>query len=174
MVKKKNYVNNKDFYAAIVAHRNAVAKHAEERRNSPPPPMPDYVGECFMQIANRLARRLNFSGYTFKDEMIEDGIENCVVGYQSFDCNRFENPFAYFTQIIWFAFLRRIEKEQKQSYIKHMSLVNLATENMLMGTGENITIDDEKASKYVEKFEKKKTAGKKQPKGVENFAKSSE
>jgi len=132
-----------------------VKKHNEEKRNSLPPQIPDYIGECFMQIAKNLARRPNFSGYTFKDEFIDDGIENCVIAYNSFNHEKYDNPFAYFTRIIWFAFLRRIEKESKQSYIKHMSLVNLNVEIMVNGSHENIAIDDEKASSYVEKFRKK-------------------
>jgi hypothetical protein len=167
-IKKKYYVNNKDFYAAIVKHREAVKKHTEEKRNSEPPRIPDYVGECFMKIAERLASRPNFSGYSFRAEMVGDGIENCIIGYHSFDPDRFSNPFAYFTQIVWFAFLRRIEKEKKQSYIKHMSLVNMSIEMSLGGTGETVTIDDEKAASYVAKFEKKKSPPKK-PKGVEKF-----
>lgn len=156
MPRVKNYINNKDLYNAIVEHRNKVDKHIAEKKNSEPPAIPDYVGECFMLIAKNLAKRPNFSGYTFKDEFIEDGIENCVIGYYSFNPEKYNNPFAYFTKIIWFAFLRRIEKESKQSYIKHMSLVHLHTEMMISGGQENITIDDEKASSYVEKFEKKK------------------
>lgn len=157
MAKVKNYINNKDLYNAIVQHREKVKKHLEEKRNSEPPPIPDYVGECFMLIAKNLAKRPNFSGYTFKDEFIDDGIENCVIAYNSFNYEKYDNPFAYFTRIIWFAFLRRIEKESKQSYIKHMSLVNLRNEMMVSGGQENITIDDEKASSYVNKFEKKKS-----------------
>jgi hypothetical protein len=156
MAKTRNYINNKDLYNAIVEHRKKVQQHKDEKRNSEPPPIPDYVGECFMLIAKNLAKRPNFSGYTFKDEFIDDGIENCVIGYYSFNPEKYNNPFAYFTKIIWFAFLRRIEKESKQSYIKHMSLVNFNTEMMISGSLESVMIDDEKAASYVEKFEKKK------------------
>ncbi len=84
----------------------------------------DYIGVAVNQIANRLATRPNFSGYTYKDEMISDGIENAFMALGNFDPEKSNNPFAYFTQIIWFAFLRRIEKEKKQSYIKRKALEN--------------------------------------------------
>ena len=83
------------------------------------PPVPDYVGECFLKIANGLSFRPNFINYTYRDEMISDGIENCLQYVYNFDPNKSNNPFAYFTQIIYFAFIRRIQKEKKQTHIKH-------------------------------------------------------
>ena len=78
------------------------------------PPVPDYVGECFLKIANGLSFRPNFINYTYRDEMISDGIENCLQYVYNFDPNKSNNPFAYFTQIIYFAFIRRIQKEKSQ------------------------------------------------------------
>tara|TARA_E500000318_G_scaffold35686_1_gene34819 strand:+ start:1102 stop:1647 length:546 start_codon:yes stop_codon:yes gene_type:complete len=83
------------------------------------PPVPSYVGECFLKIANGLSYRPNFINYTYRDEMISDGIENCLQYVYNFDVEKSKNPFAYFTQIIYYAFIRRIQKEKKQTHIKH-------------------------------------------------------
>jgi DNA-directed RNA polymerase specialized sigma24 family protein len=116
MAKKRNYVNNKDLLAALIAYRESVAE-AEEGGDKKPQ-VPDYIGKCIMMIAQRLATRPNFSGYMYKEEMISDGIENCLQYIHNFNPEKSQNPFAYFTKIIWYAFLRRISKEKKQMYIK--------------------------------------------------------
>lgn len=154
-MKKKNYINNKDFYDAIVQYHERLKKHREEKRNTPEPRIPDYIGECFMLLARKIASRPNFSGYTYRDEMIDDGIENCVIGFHSFNPEKYQNPFSYFTQIIWFAFLRRIAKEEKHSYIKHKMLINASMNAMNEGSLETINIDDDKAANLMNKFEKK-------------------
>ena len=84
--------------------------------------MPNYIGECFIKIATHLSYKPNFINYTFRDDMIADGIENCIQYVDNFDPAKSKNPFAYFTQIIYFAFLRRIQKEKKQLYIKYKSI----------------------------------------------------
>jgi len=109
---KRNYINNKSLYEAMLSYH-------EKRKAGEDPRIPDYVGQSIMLICNKLGTKLNFSGYTYKDEMIGDGIENCVAAVNNFDPSKSNNPFAYFTQIAWNAFLRRIQKEKKQSYIKH-------------------------------------------------------
>jgi DNA-directed RNA polymerase specialized sigma24 family protein len=114
----KHYVNNKELYA-IMQEYIAKVKQAEEERWNQPPQVPNYVGRCLIQIANRLATKPNFSGYTYKEEMISDGIENALMSINNFNPEKSKNPFAYFTQIIYFAFIRRIQKEKKQTYIKH-------------------------------------------------------
>ena len=86
------------------------------------PIIPDYAGECFLKIAERLSHRPNFINYAFREEMVSDGIENCVMYAGNFNPEKSTNPFAYFTQIIYFAFLRRIEKEKKQLYIKYKTM----------------------------------------------------
>ena len=118
----KNYINNKDFYEAIKEYRKACAAATEEGK--PQPIIPDYIGECFYKIATRLAYKPNFINYTYRDEMISDGLENAVIAAVKFDPEQSENPFAYFTQIIWFAFLRRIQKEKKQQYVKYKCMEN--------------------------------------------------
>lgn len=116
MKKKEHYVNNKDFLDALVQYRIHV-KEAKEQ-GKPKPKVPEYVGECFLKIATHLSYRPNFVNYMFKDDMICDGIENCLQYIDNFDPAKSTNPFAYFTQIIYFAFLRRIQREKKQLDIK--------------------------------------------------------
>ena len=114
--KKVHYVNNKEFLAAIV-ERKGLLKEAEES-DLPKPQVSNYLGECILKIANHLSYRPNFINYTYRDEMISDGIENSLQYIDNFDPEKSKNPFAYFTQIIYFAFVRRITKEKKQQKIK--------------------------------------------------------
>ena len=116
MAKKRNYVNNKDLLAALIEYKEKCAEAEEGGEKNPV--VPDYIGKCIMLIAQRLATRPNFSGYMYKEEMVSDGIENCLQYIHNFNPEKSQNPFAYFTQIIWYAFLRRISKEKKQMYIK--------------------------------------------------------
>lgn len=111
-----HYVNNADFLAAIVEMREKV-NHAKEN-NLPQPQVSNYIGECILKIATHLSYKPNFINYSYREEMISDGIENCLQYINNFDPAKSNNPFAYFTQIIYYAFLRRIAKEKKQSYIK--------------------------------------------------------
>ena len=90
--------------------------------DKPKPQIPRYVGECFLKIANHLSYKPNFVNYMFKDDMICDGIENCVRYIYNFNPEKSKNPFAYFTQIIYYAFLRRISQEKKQLEIKNKIL----------------------------------------------------
>jgi DNA-directed RNA polymerase specialized sigma subunit len=120
MKKKEHYVNNKDFLEALVIYRAQVKRAKEEGKDKPK--VPNYIGECFLKIATHLSYRPNFVNYMFKDDMICDGIENCLQYIDNFDPEKSTNPFAYFTQIIYFAFLRRIQKEKKQLEIKNKLL----------------------------------------------------
>ena len=114
--KKVHYVDNKKFLAAIV-ERKVLLKEAEEEGESKPQ-ITNYLGECILKIANHLSYRPNFINYTYKEEMISDGIENSLQYIDNFDPEKSKNPFAYFTQIIYYAFIRRIAKEKKQQKIK--------------------------------------------------------
>lgn len=114
---KVNYINNPDFLIAITEYRNSVRAAVKDQK--PRPHVPRYIGECFIKIANRLSHKPNFINYSFREEMISDGIENCLQYIDNFDPDKSQNPFAYFTQIIYFAFLRRIEKEKKNLYVKY-------------------------------------------------------
>lgn len=119
MTKRKrsvHYVNNKEFLAALVEYRTLVRLAKE--RGQPQPIIPNYIGECFLKIATHLSFKPNFVNYMFKDDMICDGIENCIQYVLNFDPEKSQNPFAYFTQVIHYAFLRRIQKEKRQLEIK--------------------------------------------------------
>jgi hypothetical protein len=118
MTKKTNhYINNADFLKALIEYKQKCDEAA--KNNKPDPSIPNYIGECFLKIADHLSRKPNFVSYSFRDEMISDGIENCLMYFRNFDETKSKNPFAYFTQIIYYAFLRRIQKEKKQLYVKY-------------------------------------------------------
>ena len=114
--RSEHYVNNKEFLYAIVAYKQDI-KDAEAA-GQPKPVIPRYIGECFLKIATHLSYKPNFVNYMFKDDMVCDGIENCVQYINNINPEKSTNPFAYFTQIIHYAFLRRIQKEKKQLEIR--------------------------------------------------------
>ena len=119
MAKRKrseHYVNNKEFLAALIKYQEDI--EIARLQDKPKPVIPRYIGDCFLKIANHLSFKPNFVNYMFKEDMISDGIENCVQYIHNFDPEKSRNPFAYFTQIIHYAFLRRIQKEKKQLDIK--------------------------------------------------------
>ena len=90
----------------------------EEKVTTKTPKPSEYIGSCLYMLAERISKRPNFAGYSYREEMTGDAIENCLLYLKNFDSTKSKNPFAYFTQIMWFAFLRRIQKEKKQAYIK--------------------------------------------------------
>ena len=118
--KSEHYVNNKEFLAALIKYREDV--EIAKIRDQTKPVIPRYIGECFLKIANHLSFKPNFVNYMFKEDMISDGIENCVQYIHNFDPEKSKNPFAYFTQIIHYAFLRRIQREKRQLEIKNKIL----------------------------------------------------
>ena len=111
-----HYVNNKELLEAMVVYRKKCAVAKE--KGTTPPPISNYLGECFLKIATHLSYKQNFVNYMFREDMISDGIENCVQYIHNFNPEKSTNPFAYFTQIIHYAFLRRIQKEKKQMEIR--------------------------------------------------------
>ena len=124
-------------YQVIIEHKKNIKDAAEQGKDKPT--IPNYVGHCILLIANRLSLKPNFVNYSYREEMISDGIENCISYFDNFDPEKSTNPFAYFTQIIYFAFLRRIQREKKQLYIKHKSYEN----SMLFeGSAENHELDE--------------------------------
>ena len=126
---KPHYVDNKKFLEAMVEYREKCLK--AEENNKTKPDVTNYIGECFLKIANHLSYRPNFINYTFRDDMISDGIENCLQYMSNFNPDKSNNPFAYFTQIIYYAFIRRIQKEKKQMQIKSKLIANAGAENMM-------------------------------------------
>jgi len=133
--KKEHYVNNKEFLAAMVEYKKGVDK--AKKNNLTKPPVTDYIGECFLKIANHLSYRPNFINYTYRDDMISDGIENCLQYLDNFDGEKSNNPFAYFTQIIYYAFVRRIQKEKKQTVIKQRMIAEANYDDMTLQPGED-------------------------------------
>ena len=162
------YVNNADFLAAISEYRLKV-QHAKEN-NLPKPQISNYIGECILKIATHLSYKPNFINYSYRDDMISDGIENCIQYIDNFDPTKSNNPFAYFTQIIWYAFLRRIAKEKKQSYIKGKLIQDMPFEMFEVQEGDdkdyhnaymdfvqnNSTFDDSWMDRKKEKAAKRK------------------
>ena len=126
---KAHYVDNKKFLQAMIEYR-LKCKTAEEKGKKKPD-VTNYIGECFLKIANHLSYRPNFINYTFRDDMISDGIENCLQYMDNFNPDKSTNPFAYFTQIIYYAFIRRIQKEKKQMEVKKKMIQNAGVENMM-------------------------------------------
>jgi hypothetical protein len=172
-----HYVDNKKLLEEITIYRNKV--QAAKKDGTTKPLIPEYIGKCMLMIASRLSMKPNFINYSYREEMISDGIENCISYIDNFDPARSNNPFAYFTQIIYFAFLRRIQKEKKQLYIKHKTMENSLIMNTLVEQGEMddqdfipayMDTDNDSISEFIKAFEdtldKKKI---KRKKGLENF-----
>lgn len=145
----RNYVNNKDLLEALIQYQKDCreAEDAGEDR----PRVPDYIGKCIFQIATRLATKPNFSGYSYKEDMISDGIENCLLYINNFNPEKSQNPFAYFTQIIWYAFLRRIQKEKKQMYIRFKSSQQMLAAGETY-TGEDLDLQLTSTTDYMDSF----------------------
>ena len=177
MAKRKtgvHYVNNADFLEAMKEWK-VKCKEAEEL-GDPQPPVTNYIGECFLKIANHLSYRPNFINYTYRDEMISDGIENCLQYCGNFNPEKSKNPFAYFTQIIYYAFLRRIAKEKKQTHVKHQLISKQeyvpfdtidgdTSKYSVVGFDPNVMVPDEAV--YKPKKKKEETESKRV--GLENF-----
>ena len=127
--KPEHYVNNKEFLAAMVEYKKSCRRAKRLKQNKPP--VTDYIGSCFLKIANHLSYRPNFINYTYRDDMISDGIENCLQYLDNFDPDKSNNPFAYFTQIIYYAFIRRIQKEKKQTIIKQKLIMKSGLDELV-------------------------------------------
>lgn len=171
---KEHYVNNKEFLAEMVKYKEMCAK--AEKRGRRQPPITNYMGECFLKIANHLSYRPNFINYTYKDDMISDGIENCLQYVANFNPEKSNNPFAYFTQIIYYAFIRRIQKEKKQQHVKHKIIENMT----VLPEFADMAMEDDKETglAYVDYLQKnylpdedvyKPKKKKTKPKGLEQF-----
>lgn len=171
--KTNNYVDNKLFLKEITAYRKAVRK--AKREETLKPRIPEYIGQCFMLIAENMSHKYNFLSYTFRDEMVADAIENCVMYVDNFNPSKSKNPFAYFSQIVYYAFLRRIQREKKQLYVKYKSteLHGILDDFDQMESEDGMTRQFEmydNISEFIEKFETAKAKKKaKAKKGLEKF-----
>lgn len=154
----------------MIQYKNSIEE--AEKEGLPKPQVTRYIGESILLICNNLAKKPNFSGYTYKQDMISDGIMDCIAAVDNFNPDKTNNPFAYFTQIAWNAFLRRIQKEKKQTYIKHKNYENsvLLEEHWEHSTPQLKT--NEYSDEVVRNYENKLTKPKKQSKiaGIELFS----
>jgi hypothetical protein len=181
--KGEHYVDNKVFLQAMTDWK-VLCKIAEEEQKDLPkeekvkPQITNYIGECFLKIATHLSYRPNFINYTYRDEMIADGIENCLQYCSNFDPEKSKNPFAYFTQIIYYAFLRRIAKEKKQTHVRNKIIESVSYQSWTVNEGDtnryvvqgfdpNIMLPDEDVYKPKKKIVTK-------TKGLENFMEDDE
>ena len=164
--KSVHYIDNEKFLKEMIIYKREFDE--AKARDEQPPMISEYLGECFMKIAQRLSFRPNFINYAFKDDMISDGIENCIQYIKNFNPEKSSNPFAYFTQIIYYAFIRRIQKEKKQLYVKYKTMESSPSlsENVEISANDNKgytqeTMNaDQKANMYdfIKNFEDAKKA----------------
>ena len=163
--KSIHYIDNEKFLKEMIIYKREFDE--AKSKNELPPMISEYLGECFMKIAQRLSFRPNFINYAFKDDMISDGIENCVQYIKNFNPEKSSNPFAYFTQIIYYAFIRRIQKEKKQLYIKYKTMesspslsenVELSANDSDKGYNQETMTADQKVNMYdfISNFEHSK------------------
>jgi hypothetical protein len=172
-----HYVDNKHLYACIIEYRQSVLKARED--GSERPRIPNYIGECILMIANRLSTKPNFVNYSYREEMVADGVENCICYIDNFDPLKSSNPFAYFTQIIYYAFLRRILKEKKQTYVKHKCFENNMLFHEIVEQSEFddkdmsssfVDLDNAQVFEFIKSFEDNLDSKKKKRKqGLEKF-----
>jgi len=180
--KKQHYVDNEKFLVVMSDYREEYLQAKDN--DTELPVIPDYAGECFLKIAERLSHRPNFINYAFREEMVSDGIENSVMYASNFNPEKSKNPFAYFTQIIYYAFLRRIEKEKKQLYIKyktmeehssleeHVDMGEMSSEDSRAVTSgaSPLTVDKRVSiQEFIHAFEEKKRKKKKVKKEDDNI-----
>lgn len=183
MTKSNHYVDNELFLKEMTVYRNAVLDAQSTKAERPR--VPNYIGTCLFKIATHLSRRPNFARYTFREDMISDGVENCLLYIDNFDPEKSKNPFAYFTQIIYYAFLRRIQKEKKHMYVKYKSMENEVINALIENTGEGEdmigshlsgSMHDSYAEEFIRDFiqsfeetKRKKTSARKKKTGITKF-----
>jgi hypothetical protein len=171
--RKAHYINNQSFLEELVKHRDKL-KIARDA-GLPEPILPDYIGKCFLQIAERYSRKPSFGSYAFREELVYDALENMILYYESFDPEKGKNPFAYFTQVTHYAFLRRIEKEKLQLYLKYKSIENFMLQNINSAdvndgslNSEVFDINSEYMNEFVRDFEARMEAKKQSKKASKN------
>lgn len=177
---KPHYVDNKKFYAEIVKYREACEQARAEGKQEPR--LPNYIGECIYKIAEKLSYKPCFMNYSFRDEMVEDGIENCIMYFKDFDINKTQNPFAYFTQIIYYAFLRRISKEERNRYTTYKyfqetmilpGVADIGLDNTELSETSNLIPKQmyDNINEFMDRFEKKEAEKKKKRKELKGLQK---
>jgi len=163
MAKKEHYVDNKKFLEAMIEYIDKVK--LAEKENKPKPKISNYIGECFMKIAEHYSHKPNFIKYPFRDEMISDAIETCVRYSHNFNYEKYSNPFSYFSQFTFYAFLRRIDIEKEEFYIKCKSTEMAGVLHEMDSDGEsdgNFKQFEhyDNIAEFIDKFEKSKKSKK--------------
>ena len=138
--KKTHYVDNEKFFAEIVEYKKKCKIAAKEGKEKPM--LSEYIGKCIYLIAENLAHKPRFMNYSFVDEMKSDAIENCFMYFDNFDSDKYNNPFAYFTQIIYYAFHRRINKEERNRYIMYKKFQESVLETNTMTPLDGYVVDN--------------------------------
>lgn len=170
-----HYVDNKKLLEELVFHHSLMLKFKNDEIKKPK--LSNYIGECILLIAKKLSNRPNFINYPFKEEMIGDGIENCLMYINNFDPAKSSNPFGYITQIIFFAFIRRITKEKRHLYTKHKVMQSIMIDNTHMEQSEwnevstQLYFENDHMNDFVKTYEQGMTKKKKVSKktGIEHF-----
>jgi hypothetical protein len=157
---KNNYIDNKQLFAAMVEYKTAVNEYKRQKElygtpNIDKPKVTNYIGQCLLLIADNLGTKPNFSSYSYLGEMKSDGIENCLKYIDNFDPEKSKNPFAYFTTIIYYAFLRRIATEKKEQYVKYKNLELFLISNQLANFSSNDSsfIDNDITNNIIKNYE---------------------
>lgn len=188
MAKKKNhYVDNERFLADIKEYKKKCKIAAAEGKEKPM--LSEYIGKCIYLIAENLAHKPRFMNYSYVDEMKSDAIENCLMYFDNFDSDKYSNPFAYFTQIIYYAFHRRINKEEKNRYVMYKKFqegiletsqqfegFNIESHQLLLDSADNHVMNVQmydNINDFIDRFEKreeeKKAKRKEKKEGLERF-----
>jgi len=176
--KKNHYVDNEKFLAEIKVYKKHCRDAAVEGREKPR--ISEYIGKCIYLIAENLSHKPRFINYSFRDELVSDAIENCFLYFDNFDDEKYSNPFAYFTQIIYYAFHRRISKEEKNRYIMYKkfqeSVLDTSDVSLMIDSDDNHLISTtmyDNLNEFIRKFEKreaeKKEKRKQAKEGLEKF-----
>lgn len=174
--KTNNYIDNAKFYEEMKKYKQMVKEATE--RGEEKPRVTEYIGNCLYLIAENLSYKPNFINYIFREELVGDAIENCLAYADNFDPDKSQYPFAYFSKIAYYAFLRRIDKEKKQLYtkykaIEHANMYNLVSDQPLDDTNdygnriENSEGSQEKIDNFIEKFEESMEIKKQKRKNAE-------
>jgi hypothetical protein len=167
---KPHYVNNRDFSYAVVDYvKDSIAADEAGVKH---PIVTDYIATCFMKICNGLSHKPNFVRYTYRDEMVMDGVENCLKAIHNYNIDAATrtgkpNAFAYFTQIAYFAFIRRIVKEKKQADIKFKFMEQADVESFVTSIDPSSPIDQ----KFIETLREKISKVQERDTAIKEFAK---
>jgi hypothetical protein len=176
--KKKHYVDNEKFFNEIMEYKKQCKEALEQGKEKPR--ISEYIGKCIYLIAENLSHKPRFINYSFRDELVSDAIENCFLYFDNFNPEKSQNPFAYFTQIIYYAFHRRISKEEKNRYIIYKkfqeSVLDTSDSALMVDADDNHVVSStmyDNLNDFIKNFETreqvKKEKRKEKKEGLEKF-----